>query len=59
MKTLSQVQYADGYKPRCLWCFVPCDHRSREYRGTHLCSFCYGEQPPLTTKPKELLCKPT
>jgi hypothetical protein len=53
--TMADVQWNDGYKPRCLWCFIPCDPRSREYRATHLCEYCYDEQPPIQTQRKELL----
>jgi hypothetical protein len=45
-------------KPICRYCFVPCDPRSRAYRACQLCEYCYDEQPPLTTKPKEILCQP-
>ena len=56
-KTLAAIQRLDGYKPRCVWCHVPCDRRSREYRAVRLCPYCYDEQPPLTVTRKELLCK--
>lgn len=55
--TLASEQWRDGTKPRCRWCFVPCDPRSRTYRATHLCEWCYGEQPIILEK-KELLCRP-
>ena len=57
--TMEEIQYNDGYKPRCRYCFVPCDPRDRDYRGRKLCSFCAREDfPGLNIQPKELLCKP-
>lgn len=53
--TLTQVNWIDGYKPRCLWCSVPCHPRSYEYRKCHLCPWCYDQQP-IVLKKKELLC---
>lgn len=55
VRTMAQEHWRDGYKPRCRLCFVPCDPRSREYRGTTLCAFCYAEEPPQITMKKELL----
>ncbi len=55
--TLASVNYNDGFKPRCTYCFVPCDPRSRTYRASHLCEFCYDEQP-LIIQRKEILCQP-
>lgn len=57
--TLSQLNWLDGYKPRCVECHISCDPRSREYRGMNLCPICYLDHPlDLHTKHKELLCKP-
>ena len=58
MRTLAQVNWVDGYKPRCQYCFVPCDPRSREYRGNRTCPYCY-DWVPLTITKKEMVCKPT
>lgn len=53
--TLNQVNWIDGYKPRCLGCHISCDPRSREYRALHACPECYMYAAPLTTQPKSLL----
>ena len=57
--TMADVQWNDGFKPRCRYCFISCDPRSREYRACQLCSYCYSEQPVLTTQHKEILCPPS
>ena len=54
MMTLAQAQWADGYKPRCSWCHVPCYPESRTYRATHLCEWCYDSQP-IIVEHKEIL----
>jgi len=57
--THAQIQWLDGFKPLCRYCQVPCDRRSREYRGMTLCPYCYAEMPPIHTQHKELLkCQP-
>ena len=54
--THAQIQWLDGYKPLCRYCQVPCDRRSREYRGMTLCPQCYADEPlSLTTQKKELI----
>jgi hypothetical protein len=40
-------------KPICYVCYVPCDPRSREYRGAGLCPACYDA--PIIAQPKQLL----
>ena len=42
--TMAEIQYNDGWKPRCRYCFVPCDPRSREYRALRCCPVCYDFQ---------------
>jgi hypothetical protein len=54
MKTMAEIQYNDGYKPRCQYCFIPCDPRSREYRALHVCTYCYADAP-LIIERKEFL----
>ncbi len=48
--TLASVNNADGYKPRCQYCFVPCHPKSREYRALQLCPWCYDSAPLIITK---------
>ena len=52
--TMAEIQYNDGYKPRCQYCFIPCDPRSREYRALHVCTYCYADAP-LIIERKEFL----
>ena len=52
--TMAEIQYNDGWKPRCRYCFVPCDPRSREYRALKLCTECYMFEP-IIIQPKELI----
>ena len=52
--TMADVQWQDGYKPRCLDCFVPCDPKSHAYRKSHRCEQCHDTQP-IIVQPKEIL----
>ena len=54
--TMAEIQYNDGYRPRCRDCKISCDPRSREYRALRCCPICYDYQG-LNIQPKELLCK--
>jgi hypothetical protein len=51
--TYTQARYREGHAI-CAWCHVEVDAKSREYRATGLCQFCYDEQT-IVLEHKELL----
>lgn len=43
MITYERAKNRDYPKPICRYCFVPCDPKSREFRGMQACPYCYDD----------------
>lgn len=51
--TMASVNWNDGYKPRCRFCFISCHPKAYGYRSSGLCECCYNELPPIQVIKKE------